>query len=48
MATEFKNQLDDHANPVRRRGYTDPGSNEQLRSFPTRQTTKPDDEREWL
>src|SRR4030095_8647353 len=34
LATEFKTQLDDRANPVRRRGYTDPGSNEQLRSFP--------------
>src|SRR5262249_26044474 len=34
FVTEFRSELDDSANRVRSRGYTDPGSNEQLRSFP--------------
>jgi len=37
---EYKNELNDRANPVRTRGYTAWGSNEQLRSFPKR--AKPD------
>src|SRR5262249_4251038 len=30
FVTEFRSELDDRANRVRSRGYTDPGSNEQL------------------